>query len=140
MREVAATLAPPPGFVIAYEGALPRIRTQRMPLQVVLTNLIDNALKHHDRAEGRITIGTRRADGVAEFRVSDDGPGILPRFHDRIFVIFQTLVNRDETEAAGVGLAVVRKSVRRHGGEIRVESAPPARGTSFTFTWKEAAA
>jgi signal transduction histidine kinase len=81
----------------------------------------------------------RLADGVAEFRVSDDGPGIDPRFHDRIFLIFQTLASRDDVEASGIGLAIVKKKVQRHGGQIRVESAPPARGTSFVFTWREEA-
>ena len=78
-------------------------------------------------------------DGVAEFRVTDDGPGIPPQFHDRIFVIFQTLASRDDVESSGIGLAIVKKRIQDNGGEIRVESAPPARGTSFVFTWRVAA-
>jgi PAS domain S-box-containing protein len=139
VHDIVALLAPPPGFVVACEGTLPVIRTHRMPIQVVLRNLIENGLKHHDRAEGRVTVAMRLADGVAEFRVSDDGPGIDPRFHDRIFLIFQTLASRDDVEASGIGLAIVKKKVQRHGGQIRVESAPPARGTSFVFTWREEA-
>jgi signal transduction histidine kinase len=141
--DIAAVLAPPPGFVppgfvIACAGAMPALRTHRPPLRVVLENLIGNALKHHDRSEGRVTVAMRLADGVAEFRVSDDGPGIPERFHDRIFQIFQTLVSRDEVETSGIGLAIVKKTVQGHGGRIHVESAPPARGASFVFTWCEA--
>jgi signal transduction histidine kinase len=113
------------------------IRVDRIPIQVVLENLIGNGLKHHDLAKGRITVATRSVGGMIEFRVSDDGPGIAPRFHERIFEIFQTLVSRDELESNGIGLAIVKKIVETHGGQIRVESAPPLRGTTFVFTWKE---
>jgi PAS domain S-box-containing protein len=139
VREVAAMLAPPPGFVIACEGAMPVLHTHRMPIQVVLENLISNGLKHHDRAEGRITVSARPVDDATEFRVSDDGPGIAPEFHERIFLIFQTLASRDDVESSGIGLAIVKKKVQTHGGQIWVESDPPARGTTFVFTWKEAA-
>ena len=138
--DIAAMLAPPTGFVIACEGEISVLRTHAMPIRVVLENLIDNALKHHDRAEGRITVAMRQAGGMAEFRVSDDGPGIAPRFHDRIFVIFQTLASRDDVESSGIGLAMVKKKVLAHGGQIRVESSPPARGTAFVFTWQGIAA
>ena len=119
---------------------MPVIRTHRAPLRVVLENLIGNALKHHDHAEGRITVAMRRVDGMVEFRVGDDGPGISPWFHDRIFMIFETLASREDVESSGIGLAVVKKKVEGHGGRIHVESAPPVRGATFVFTWKEAVA
>jgi PAS domain S-box-containing protein len=137
VREIAGLVSPPPGFVINCIGQMSTIHTHRAPIRVVLENLIGNGLKHHDRAEGHITVSMRDVDGVAEFRVTDDGPGIEPRFHDRIFVIFQTLASRDEVEAGGIGLAIVKRQVEGHGGRIHVESAPPARGTSFVFTWAE---
>jgi PAS domain S-box-containing protein len=139
VREVAAMLAPPSDFVVTCEGAMPVIRTDRMSIQVVLENLIGNGLKHHDRAEGRITVRARLVDEVTEIRVNDDGPGILPEYHERIFVMFQTLLSRDDVESSGIGLAIVKKKVQSHGGQVWVESAPPARGTTFVFTWKEAA-
>ena len=138
VSDIVALLAPPPGFVVACEGDMPLLRTHRMPIEVVLTNLISNGLKHHDRDEGRITVTMQLADGVAEFRVRDDGPGIAPRFHDRIFVIFQTLASRDDVESSGIGLAIAKKRVQAHGGRIWVVSAPPARGSTFVFTWNEA--
>jgi PAS domain S-box-containing protein len=137
VRDVVAVLSPPPGFQVVCDGTLPLLRTHRTPILVVLQNLIANGIKHHDRAEGRITIAMKLVNGVAEFRVSDDGPGIEPRFHERIFVIFQTLSSRDELETSGIGLAIVKKRVEAHGGRIWVESAPPARGTTIVFTWKE---
>jgi PAS domain S-box-containing protein len=139
VRDVIAMLSPPPGFVVACEGTMPVIRTDRMSIRVVLENLIGNGLKHHDRFEGRITLSARQTVGVTEFRVTDDGPGIDPRFHDRIFVIFQTLASRDDVESSGIGLAIVKKKVLAHGGRIWVESAPPARGTTFAFTWRASA-
>jgi PAS domain S-box-containing protein len=139
VREIAAMLAPPPDFIVTCEGTVPVIRTHRVSIQVVLENLIGNALKHHDRTQGRVTVSARPVDGAMEFRVSDDGPGIAPEFHERIFLIFQTLASRDDVESTGIGLAIVKKKVQSHGGRIWVESAPPARGTTFVFTWKESA-
>jgi PAS domain S-box-containing protein len=140
VHEIIAMLAPPPGLAVTCEGLFPVLRTHRVPIQVVLENLIGNALKHHDRSEGRITLSARKADGVTEFRIADDGPGIAPQYHDRIFQIFQTLASRDDIESSGIGLAIVRKKVQTHGGRIWVESAPPVRGSTFCFTWKESAA
>jgi two-component system NtrC family sensor kinase len=137
VRDIAVTLVPSPGFVITCDGNMPVFRTHRASVHGVLENLIGNALKHHDRAEGRIAVSARLDAGVTEIRVSDDGPGISPQFHDRIFVIFQTLATRDEKESSGIGLAMVKKQVEGHGGRVWVESMPPARGTTFAFTWNE---
>jgi len=112
------------------------IRTHRARFELVLKNLIGNALQHHDRAEGRVTVGMRLVDGMAELRVTDDGPGIEARFHEQIFVIFKALQSRDNKESSGIGLAMVKKQVADNGGRIWVESAPPVRGTTFVFTWK----
>jgi light-regulated signal transduction histidine kinase (bacteriophytochrome) len=137
VTEITAMLAPPLGFVIACVEGLPDLHTPRIPLEIVLTNLISNGIKHHDRAHGLVTVSMQRRDGEVEFRVTDDGPGVAPRFHDRIFLILQTLASRDDLEASGIGLAIVKKKVQARGGRIWVESAPPARGSSFVFTWPE---
>ncbi len=103
------------------------LRTHRTPLRVVLENRIGNALKHHDRAAGRVTVAMRMADGVAEFHVSDDGPGIKPRFHDRIFATFQTrqvLVTTQHGHATG-------KSIPRTANAIHhraIRSGDPCKG------------
>jgi PAS domain S-box-containing protein len=137
VSHIITMVAPPPAFVITYSGDGLRLITHPIALQIVLENLIGNALKHHDRAQGKITISARRVDGVVEIRVSDDGLGIPEEFHQRVFGIFQTLRSRDEHEASGMGLAIVKKKVEGHGGRIWIESAPPARGTTFVFTWEE---
>jgi signal transduction histidine kinase len=82
-------------------------------------------------------VSARDLGDTIEIRVEDDGPGIPPAFHARIFQMFQTLKSRDEVEGSGMGLAIVKKSVEGHGGTLAVESAPPQRGTAFVFTWKK---
>ena len=71
---------------------------------------------------------------MVEFEVSDDGPGIAPQYHARIFEMFQTLQPRDQTEGSGMGLAIVKKLVESYGGTIAVESAG-GQGSTFRFTW-----
>jgi signal transduction histidine kinase len=105
-------------------------------LEQVLRNLIGNGLKHNDADSGTVHVDVRDLGAMIEIRVEDDGPGIAPIFHERIFQMFQTLKSRDEIEGSGMGLAIVKKSVEGHGGTIRVESNPPHRGTAFIFTWK----
>ncbi len=138
VRDIAVVLSPRPGIVVTCVGPMTPMRTRRVPIQVVLEHLIGNGLKHHDRSEGRVTVSMRQMGGTAEFTVTDDGPGIDPRFHERIFVIFQAPGGGGEAEASGIGLAVVKRQVERHGGRIWVESAPPRRGSRFVFTWNEA--
>jgi PAS domain S-box-containing protein len=136
VADIIALTPPPPGFTVTCLPGLPRICTSATPLRVVLDNLIGNALKHHDKSTGNVTVSMRLRQGVAEFCVSDDGPGIPRQFHDRVFGIFQTLASRDLRESSGVGLAIVKKMIEVNGGKIRIESDPPARGTSFIFTWR----
>jgi signal transduction histidine kinase len=136
VHEIADYLAPRDGFEVAYRGEIATIHTSKAPLEQVLRNLIGNALKHHDADAGGVFVATRDLGDRIEFRVEDDGPGIAPAFHERIFRMFQTLKSRDELEGSGMGLAIVKKSVEGHGGSVRVESAPPSRGTAFVFTWE----
>ncbi|HEY4174546.1 MAG TPA: ATP-binding protein, partial [Rhodopila sp.] len=138
VEEIVSSLAPPPGFLVRFQTEVGTIVTQKPPLDHVLRNLISNAVRHHDRAEGLVLVSMRMIDGVAEFSVEDDGPGIDPAFHRQIFMIFQTLQSRDDRETSGVGLSIVQKIVERAGGTVSVESAPPRRGTIFRFTWPEA--
>jgi DNA-binding response OmpR family regulator len=140
VRGIVTGLAPPSGFVVTAGDRLPTLHTDRGALRLILENLIGNAIIHHDRTEGRVTVAAKLDGGAVEIRVSDDGPGIAPQFHDRIFTVFQTLAGRDELESSGVGLAIVKKLVESHGGRVWVESAPRERGASFIFTWWQEAA
>lgn len=137
VADIVALTPPPPGFTVTCAPPMPTIRSSPTPLRVVLDNLIGNAFKHHDKRIGKVTVSMQLHQGIAEFRVSDDGPGISRQFHDRVFGIFRTLASRDVLESSGVGLAIVKKMIEVHGGQIRIESAPPVRGTSFVFTWRE---
>jgi len=127
-------LQPEPPFRITIASAMPTFTTRRVPLELVLRNLINNAIKHHHRADGHVHVTAREVGEWVEFTVQDDGPGIDPAFHERIFQIFQTLQPRDEVEGSGMGLAVVKKTVEAMGGKIWVESAE-GEGATFGFTW-----
>ncbi|WP_233854639.1 ATP-binding protein [Dyadobacter sp. CY326] len=110
------------------------LETEKITLTQILQNLISNGIKYNDKAEIEITIGWTEDEKKYEFYVADNGPGISPEFHDRIFVIFQTLQARDEIESTGVGLAIVKKILDEKGGIIRIES-KMTEGTRFIFTW-----
>jgi signal transduction histidine kinase len=127
-------VSPPEHMQVEVTSQMPVLYTARVPLQQVFTNLISNAIKYHDRENGRVTISCQEDKLFYEFSVTDDGPGIDPEYHDRIFVIFQTLQERDAVESTGVGLAIVKKIIERQGGTIRVHSSP-GMGAAFTFTW-----
>ncbi|SEH34981.1 sensor histidine kinase [Magnetospirillum fulvum] len=97
-------------------------------------NLIGNAVKYHDpERPPRVEIGWKPAGEEIEFWVSDNGIGIEEQYFERIFGIFQRLHSREKYEGTGIGLAVCKKIVERHGGRIWLESTPDI-GTIFHFT------
>ncbi|WP_071891437.1 sensor histidine kinase [Hymenobacter sp. PAMC 26628] len=135
LREIAANLNLPAGLHFELPFFLPTLVTTRVQLEQVFTNLISNAVKYHEHPEqANVTIGCDDAGDFYRFSVMDDGPGIAAEYHERIFVIFQTLVERDTLESTGVGLAIVKKIVERQGGTIGIESVP-GQGATFAFTW-----
>jgi PAS domain S-box-containing protein len=136
VREVIELAAPPEGATIEVPSDLPTIRAERVPLQQVFLNLLGNAIKHGraGRPTVEVRVAWRDAGETVEFTVSDDGPGIAPEYHQRIWEIFQTLEARDKVEGTGIGLSVVRKIVEKHGGRTWVTSAPP-NGATFGFSW-----
>jgi signal transduction histidine kinase len=104
-------------------------------LEVVLRNLLGNAVKHHHQPEGgHVWVSAQEKGDWIEFAVTDDGPGIDPQFHERIFGVFQTLKPRDEVDGSGIGLALVKRLVEMRGGTIVVESSA-GHGATFRFTW-----
>ncbi len=113
---------------------LPQVIADPTQLARLFQNLISNALKY--RAEGRrleLRIGAERQGDQWVFFVGDNGIGIEPEYHERIFGIFQRLHTRDKYEGTGIGLAICRGIVDRHGGRIWVESVP-GESTTFRFT------
>lgn len=135
LQELVEDLAPPPGFTVRLPPETPVLWTVRTHLAQVFQNLLSNAVKYHDQpAQGTATVTWRATATHHVFAITDDGPGIAPEYHERIFQIFQTLQARDTVESTGVGLSIVKKIVERHGGTVRVASAE-GRGATFTFTW-----
>ncbi len=139
LSEIVDLLDPPSTITIALPPPIPALITRRLLLRQVFANLISNAIKHHDRPDGTITISVRELNDAYEFAIADDGPGIDPKYHQKVFTIFQTLESRDKTESTGIGLAIVKKIIDTEGGNIWVESAL-GEGSTFYFTWPKASA
>ncbi|MEN9521442.1 MAG: hypothetical protein RLZZ381_4030, partial [Cyanobacteriota bacterium] len=136
INEAIDFLSPPPEFKIEVPPNLPTLTTQALSLQQVFTNLISNAIKYHPQQQGKITILVEEQEQFYQFGVQDDGLGIDPQYHDRIFTIFQTLQARDSIESTGIGLSIVKKIVESQGGKIWVES-QLGEGATFYFTWQK---
>ena len=136
VKDVIDLLSPPETITFTIEPDLPTLQTERLLLQQVFMNLIGNAIKHTTRGDAAVAIGSRRVGPFYEFSVKDNGPGIAPEFHDRIWGIFQTLETRDRVEGAGIGLALVKKLVESQRGRAWVESAPGT-GATFRFLWRK---
>jgi PAS domain S-box-containing protein len=137
LQEVVDLIDLPPEFRVDIGSDMPTLKTRRVPLRQVFTNLISNAVKHHHRHDGRVTISARALDSnTYEFAISDDGPGIAPEHHEKIFNMFQMIGSRDTHESTGVGLAIVKKIIEIEGGIITLES-EPEEGTTFHFTWND---
>lgn len=114
-------------------AGLPRVLGDAAQLAQLFQNLIANAIKFRGEAVPRIDIRTEREDGFWRFEVRDNGIGIAPDYFERIFVMFQRLHNRSKYPGTGIGLAICKKIVERHGGRIWVDSAP-GQGAVFKFT------
>jgi PAS domain S-box-containing protein len=116
-------------------GPLPEVEADPVQMGQVLQNLIGNALKFRGTATPHIWISAERRGAEWRFSVKDDGIGILPEYQERIFVLFQRLHSREEYPGTGIGLAICKKVVERHGGKLWVESTGrPGEGTTFLFT------
>ena len=114
-------------------GDVPAVMADRTQLRQVFQNLIGNAIKFSGDKAPRVEVTATRENGRCEICVADNGIGIDPQFHDRIFIIFQRLHERGKYPGSGLGLAIVKKIVERHGGEVQLESTP-GQGSRFRFT------
>ena len=103
-------------------------------LSQVFANLISNAIKHHTSVTGHLDISAIEHLDCYEFIVKDDGPGIAPEHHERVFDIFTTLTGKNNSDSTGIGLAIVKKIVETEEGTIRLESSL-GQGTTFYVTW-----
>jgi len=134
------------GAVVTHDG-LPTVMADDSQLVQLFQNLIDNGIKFRSEGPPRVHVsakrlplpqaGEGRGGGGSEwaFSVRDNGIGIDPEFFERIFIIFQRLHSREEHPGTGIGLAICKKIVERHGGDIWVES-EPGKGSTFFFTMR----
>jgi PAS domain S-box-containing protein len=135
-RDVAEDLqrhAPERSVAVEIAGGMEADGDPRL-LRVLLENLLGNAWKFTSkRADALIEVSSRRAEGVREFTVRDNGAGFDMRYAGRLFGPFQRLHSAKDFPGTGIGLATVLRIVHRHGGDIRAE-AKPGEGAAFTFT------
>lgn len=143
IAEIVHSIPRPTEFRIAIAGTWPRIKTLAAPLDIVLRNLVDNAVKHHDRADGQVTITAVPAAEHLTITVADDGPGIGTGERTAAFMPFRTLApkgdghgGRPAVGGTGMGLAFVKRTVETVGGTLDLTSTPEIpKGTIFRVAW-----
>ncbi|HEX7765262.1 MAG TPA: ATP-binding protein, partial [Nitrospira sp.] len=118
---------------VVTHDALPVVTADGGQLGQLFQNLIGNAIKFHGKEPPRVHVSVELRNNEWQFSVLDNGIGVDPQYAERIFVIFQRLHNREEYPGTGIGLAVCKKIVERHGGRIWMQS-PIGRGSIFYFT------
>jgi signal transduction histidine kinase len=133
VRQITADIRLPENIQITIADRLPVLVGEKGCLTQVFRNLLSNAVKYIDKPQGRITIGCVSENGFWRFSIADNGIGIEKKYFDKIFKIFQSLGGDKSSKSTGMGLAIVKKAVEKHGGRIWVESTP-GQGTSFFFT------
>ena len=156
VREIKNSL-PHAGHSISIDGDWPVIATLRAPLDLVIRNLMTNAIQHHDRQNGAVTVTCSDATAALRIAVADDGPGVDPRHHEAMFLPLRTLPGSlprtlsakppdtalgwppDGSMGTGMGLAAVKKAIAAAHATITVESDPARRrGATFIVTWPKA--
>ena len=139
MREVFDSAVASLGAAIAQSGAhveagsLPTVMGDATQLAQLMQNLIGNAIKFHGDSPPHVEVHAEQNGAYWEFSVRDKGIGMDPQYSERIFDVFRRLHTEDEFPGTGIGLAICRRVVERHGGQIWVESQPEV-GSVFLFT------
>ncbi len=134
LEGVFRSVAPGRSFKFTYQGTVEHLDTLSVPFELVVRNLINNAIKHHNRDNGLITASI--VDEGNKFRVdiTDDGPGIASNYHDMIFGEFSRLPSDNDNHGSGLGLAMVKRTVENYGGRITVQSSL-GEGARFSVFW-----
>ena len=132
LKGVLDSLNVPQSIIINKKPKFPVIKGVRILLFQLFSNLIANGINFNDKKEGLIDLDFKVMEEGFEFCVGDNGPGIDPNHHERVFEVFQTLNPRDKVESTGIGLSIVKKVIDLHKGTIRIASTP-GEGTRFIF-------
>lgn len=133
VTETVNDLAPPAAFAVEIQPDMPEITADRIKVEQVFSNFISNAIKYNSNPNPTLRIGYTEEADQHVFYVADNGPGIDPEYHEKVFVIFQTLQARDKVESTGVGLAIVKKIIEDAGGKVWLES-ELGKGSTFFFS------
>jgi signal transduction histidine kinase len=133
IKSIIADFEPTTNITITVNKNLPVLTCEEEQIRQVFHNLIGNAVKFTDKPDGHITIDCEDEKYFWKFSVADNGPGIEPQHFERIFRLFQTLSDREETENTGIGLTIAKKIVELYGGKIWLTSKPGV-GSTFFFT------
>jgi PAS domain S-box-containing protein len=137
LRNLEASIESAPATVT--HDPLPTLTVDATQIMQLFQNLLGNALKFRAEAPLRVHVGAQKQDGRWVFSVRDNGIGIEPQYFEKIFQIFQRLHTRKQYSGTGIGLAICKKIVERHGGTIWVES-QPGQGSTFYFSLPDTAA
>ncbi len=132
VTQVIDVLNPPEHIEISIKTELPVVMADATQMEQVFQNLLNNAIKYMDKPRGYINIHCYDEENQWEFSVTDNGPGIDNKYHEKVFQIFQTLAPKDEQESTGIGLTLVKKIVELYGGTVWFDS-EPGKGTTFFF-------
>ncbi len=130
ISEIIETQNIPKRFEIKIINSFPTILGIKSQFIQLFSNLISNGIKHNNKDQGLIVLDYWEHDNGHEFSIKDNGPGIPEKYHDKIFMVFQTLEARDINESTGIGLSIVKKIIDKLNGTIRVESSND-KGTKF---------
>ncbi|MGE5492978.1 MAG: ATP-binding protein [Actinomycetota bacterium] len=135
LGQVTATLAPVIGDIGAevVGTPLPTVMADRGQMVLLLQNLVENGLKYNQSRPPRVTVSAEGWDGEWVIAVADNGIGIDPKYHERIFEIFRRLHSHQQIPGTGIGLAICQRIVERHGGRLWVDSRP-GEGSVFRFS------
>ncbi|HWQ66872.1 MAG TPA: PAS domain S-box protein [Methanospirillum sp.] len=133
IQEAIDNISPPRGITIQIDSPLPVVFAERTKILQIFQNLIGNAVKYMGRDEGHILIQGMPGRGWWTMKIQDDGPGIDPKHHERIFQIFQSLSPSEDGQSSGIGLTIVKKIIETYGGTITLKSEPGV-GSEFIFT------
>jgi signal transduction histidine kinase len=133
LHDIFREIELPDTFDISVESKLPVLLCKKTYVRQVFHHLLSNAVKHMDKENGQIKVSCSEEGDFWQFSVSDNGPGIDKKYHNKIFKIFQTLAAPDENESTGIGLSIVKKIISLNEGRIWLES-EVGKGSTFFFT------